>query len=68
MQPGMLICVCCPLPVVESVSPVSGSNAGGTLITIGGKYFDETNAKVTVGGTRNLYLIFSLITKIGVLN
>jgi hypothetical protein len=37
---------------VTGVSPTSGSVMGGTLLTISGRYFDETDApiQVKVGG------------------
>ena len=36
-------------PKIDSVSPVSGPAAGGTLITIAGEHF-QTGAKVSMGG------------------
>ncbi len=39
-----------PPPSIASISPVSGSNLGGTIVTITGTNF-RTNATVTFGGT-----------------
>jgi hypothetical protein len=39
-----------PAPTVSSISPSSGSTAGGTSVTISGSNF-QTTASVTIGGT-----------------
>ena len=38
-----------PAPVINSVSPQSGSHSGGTQITLVGSYFTPA-AQVTIGG------------------
>ena len=46
--------------VIKSVSPTAGSNNGGTVLTITGENFDDTESsvRVTVGGK---YLFLSLV-------
>ena len=46
-KPGQWVYLCCP-PTVSSVSPNSGSTAGGTAVTITGTNF-ATGATVTFG-------------------
>jgi hypothetical protein len=45
-------------PVVEAITPATGSNTGGTLVTITGRDFD-TLSQVTFGGTPASVLAFS---------
>jgi hypothetical protein len=52
-----------PTPVVTTVSPTSGSTAGGTAITITGTSF-QNGATVTVGGTAATSVVFVNSTKI----
>ena len=44
------------ISVIDSVTPSSGSLVGGTLLTIEGNYFDETDAplEVLIGGKKNM--------------
>lgn len=43
-------------PVVTGVSPSNGSVEGGTLLTVHGNFFDQTDqpARVLVGGNQSL--------------
>ena len=47
IYPVLLVC---PFLVVEEVSPQLGSYAGGTRITVKGKFFDTLDTQVMING------------------
>lgn len=52
------------LPEVTGVSPSEGSVEGGTLLTVHGRFFDQTDqpARVLVGGNQSVQTWNSVVT------